>query len=315
MSRAFTTSPSRRRFLQGACLSLVAAATPRLGLAAGGASRLILLGTAGGPTPKPNRYPAAYALVAGGVTYLIDAGNGVGQQLVRAGLGVNGFRHLFITHHHSDHNADVGTLPLLSWATNPDAPITVWGPPPLAAMMAQFRKFQRFDIATRTGDEGRPSFDRYVKVEEFARDGLLLEDRTVTVRCARNAHPPIEHSYALRFDTPDRSFVFSGDTTYSRAVVDLATGADVLVHEILYLPALDALISSEPNAHRLREHLLASHSTPEQVGRVASEAEVKTLVLSHFVPGGPGVPDATWLEAVRPHFSGEIVVGRDLLEL
>ena len=153
------------------------------------------------------------------------------------------------------------------------------------------------------------------RVVEFNEEGLLLDDGKVKVRCVRNLHPPIRESYALRFDTPDRSVAFSGDTTYSPSVVALAKGADVLVHEVMYLPALDALIASEPNAKTLREHLLASHSTPEQVGRVATEAGVGTLVLSHFVPGGPMVADQTWLAAVRPHFSGRIVIAHDLMTL
>ena len=185
----------------------------------------------------------------------------------------------------------------------------------MRAQMAAFRDYAHFDIETRTADEGRPDFDAMTRVQEIAGDGLLLDDGEVRVRCARNVHPPIADSYAFRIDAPDRSYVFSGDTTYSAAVVALAKGADVLVHEVMYLPALDALIASEPNAKTLREHLLASHSTPEQVGRVATEAGVKTLVLSHFVPGGPVVADAAWREAVRPHFAGEILVGRDLMTL
>jgi ribonuclease BN (tRNA processing enzyme) len=65
----------------------------------------------------------------------------------------------------------------------------------------------------------------------------------------------------------------------------------------------------------LLQHLRASHSTPQQVGRVATEAGVKQLVLSHFVPGGPGVSDQQWLDAVRPYFDGEIIVGTDLMRL
>lgn len=96
----------------------------------------------------------------------------------------------------------------------------------------------------------------------------------------------------------------------------LAQGADVLVHEVMYLPALERLIGTEPNAKSLREHLLASHTTTEQVGRIATEAGVKTLVLSHFVPGGiPPIPDQIWFDAVRPYFSGNLIVGRDLLEI
>ena len=84
----------------------------------------------------------------------------------------------------------------------------------------------------------------------------------------------------------------------------------------MHLPSLDQLIATEPNAKTLREHCLASHTTTEQVGRIATEAGVKTLVLSHFVPGGyPFLKDEVWFEAVRPTFSGNLVVGRDLLEL
>lgn len=304
----------RRTFLGGLGAAALIAATPRV-LASRPGSRLVLLGTAGGPTPKPNRFPAAYALAVGDDVYVIDAGNGTAQQIVRAGLNLNRVRHVFVSHHHSDHNADIGTIALLAWAANPQTPLTLWGPPPMRAQMAGFREYARFDIETRTADEGRPDFDAMTVVKEIEGDGLLLDDGVVRVRCARNLHPPIADSYAFRVDAPDRSYVFSGDTTYSEAVVALAKDADVLVHEVMYLPALDALIASEPNATTLREHLVASHSTPEQVGLVATEAGVKTLVLSHFVPGGPVVADQAWLDAVRPHFAGEIVIGKDLMTL
>lgn len=123
-------------------------------------------------------------------------------------------------------------------------------------------------------------------------------------------------AFAYRFDCPDRSIVISGDTRPSRALVNLARNADVLVHEVMHVPSIDALIARDTNAKTLREHLLASHTTTEQVGQLATEARVKTLVLSHFVPGGyPFVADDVWYRAVRPHFSGNLVVGRDLLEI
>jgi ribonuclease BN (tRNA processing enzyme) len=62
--------------------------------------------------------------------------------------------------------------------------------------------------------------------------------------------------------------------------------------------------------------MLRAHTPVEEVGRIAAEAGVKTLVLSHFVPGDvPGVTDDDWLSGARAHFSGEIVVGQDLLEI
>ena len=78
--------------------------------------------------------------------------------------------------------------------------------------------------------------------------------------------------------------------------------------------APDRLLARNPNAPTLRKHLIDSHTTTEQVGRVAAEARVKTLVLSHLVPGDdPSITDAIWIEDVRKNFSGEIIVGRDLM--
>jgi ribonuclease BN (tRNA processing enzyme) len=143
-----------------------------------------------------------------------------------------------------------------------------------------------------------------------------MQNDHVKVSAARVVHPPVTPAFAYRFDHQGKSIVISGDTTYSENLVRLAQGADVLVHEIMHTPSLDQLLATEPNATRLKEHLLASHSTAEQVGRVATQAKVKKLVLSHFVPGGyPYLEDRVWLDAVRPYFDGEIIVGSDLMEI
>ena len=98
-------------------------------------------------------------------------------------------------------------------------------------------------------------------------------------------HGPIKPAFAYRFDTAGRSIVISGDTGYSEALIDLARGADVLVHEAIYLPAIDRLLAKNPNAATLRSHLIEGHTTPEDAGRVATAAGVRHLVLSHLVPG------------------------------
>jgi ribonuclease BN (tRNA processing enzyme) len=75
-------------------------------------------------------------------------------------------------------------------------------------------------------------------------------------------------------------------------------------------------MGTDSNARRLRQHILDSHTSTEDVGRVAAAAGVKTLVLSHFVPGAdPSITDAMWLEGVRKHFRGKVVLGEDLLVL
>jgi ribonuclease BN (tRNA processing enzyme) len=289
---------------------------PAIAAGPAASSRLILLGTAGGPTPKPNRAASAQVVVVGDAAYVIDCGNGVARQLVLAGIKLKALRSIFITHHHSDHVVDYGALVMLAWASDLATPIDSYGPPPLVDMTRGFLDVNRVDIAVRTADEGRPPLADLIRPHEITRAGPVMADANVRVTAALVEHPPLVPSLAYRFDCPDRSIVISGDTRPSEALVALAKGADILVHEVMYLPALEALIASEPNAPTLREHLLASHTSAADVGKVATRAGVKTLVLSHFVPGGfPFVTDEQWHDAVRPHFAGKIVVGRDLMVL
>jgi ribonuclease BN (tRNA processing enzyme) len=279
-------------------------------------SRLILLGTGGGPTPKPNRSAPAQVIVVGGVAYVIDCGNGVARQMVLAGIPLNSLRAVFVTHQHSDHNADYGNLIWLAWAASLTSRVDTYGPPPLAQMTRLFLEMNDADIRTRIADEGRPPLANLIAPHEIAADGPVMRDANVRVTAALVDHGAMRPAFAYRFDCPDRSIVISGDTRPSDNLIHLAKGADVLVHEVLYGPAVDRMAGAETNAKTLREHLLASHTLAEDVGRVATQAGVKTLVLSHFVPGGPPIiSDTQWAAAVRPHFAGKLVVGRDLMEL
>jgi ribonuclease BN (tRNA processing enzyme) len=280
-------------------------------------TRLVLLGTGGGPrvTAKGRAKPATL-IVANGIPYVIDCGDGVALQLVRAGIALDALRYVFITHHHSDHNLDYGNLIYDAWAAGLRKPVDAYGPPPLAAMTEAYWQLNRFDIETRIADEGRVDLRKLVTAHEFAKDGQVMRNEDVTVTAARVRHPPIDNAFAYRFDCPGRSIVISGDTAYAPALVELAKGADVLVCEAMHLGGLEALLKKVPNAATLREHLLASHTVTENVGKMASEAGVKTLVLSHLVPGDdPSITEAMWIEGARKHFGGTIVVGRDLLEV
>jgi len=316
---------TRRRFLRAGAAAI--SALPLSGAASfgqtpddsrppGRASRLLLLGTAGGPTPKPNRAAPAQVVVVGGASYVVDCGNGVARQMVLADLALGSIRSVFLTHHHSDHVADYGNLLLLGWASDLASRVDTYGPPPLAEMTRLFLALNDVDIRTRIVDEGRPPLESLISAHEVSGAGMVMQDENVRVTAAVVDHPPMTPAFAYRFDCPDRSIVISGDTTPSTALVELARGADVLVHEVMHVPSIESLTAREPNAKRLRAHLLASHTTTEQVGRLATEAEVDTLVLSHFVPGGhPFLADDVWYDAVRPHFSGNLIVGRDLLEI
>jgi ribonuclease BN (tRNA processing enzyme) len=273
-------------------------------------SRLILLGTAGGPTPKTTRSGPSQIIVVAGRGYVVDCGDGVARQMMAAGV-FRTLRHVFITHHHSDHNADYGNLLLLAWGDALKTPVDTWGPPPLARMTRLFFEMSAADLAVREKDEGRPPLAPLVHAHEVRRAGLVMKDDLVTVTCAAVDHPLVPLALAYRFDCPDRSIVFSGDTRRSPHLVALARGADVLVHEALYLPAAPGTPGSA-----LRKHVVDSHTSVEEAGRVAAEAGVKTLVLSHFVPAeNPPISDEQWLAGARSTFKGRIVVGRDLMEL
>jgi ribonuclease BN (tRNA processing enzyme) len=305
---------SRRAFL-GVASSLVVHGNVGRQQKPAPATRLVLLGTAGGPTPKADRSAPAQAIVVGDRIYLVDCGDGVARQLAIARLPIRQLRAVFITHQHSDHNAGYGPLFLLGWTAGIEKPVDTFGPPPLEKMTRQLLDAYEFDLTVRMKDEGRPPLGPLVRPHEITRDGEVFSDDRVKVTAARNHHPPIEHSFAFRFDTADRSIVISGDTSYSDNVLTLARGADVLVHEVLHRPFWER--KDAPLTPEIRRHIIASHTDAEDLGRLAAAAGVKTLVLSHFVPSEPTghVPDEVWLAAARRHFKGKVVLGRDLLEL
>ncbi|MEI6486690.1 MAG: MBL fold metallo-hydrolase [Sphingomonadales bacterium] len=277
--------------------------------------QIVLLGTGGGPTPKALRAAPSMALMIGGQLHVVDAGNGVARQAALAGLPLKALSHVWITHLHSDHVADAFTLPWLAWSGALTTPVTVHGPRGMAQMARDWLRFAHVDIETRMADEGRPDLRKLIRVAEV-QPGAQLDAGGLKVTAVRVEHPPLTDSFAYRFDWAGKSVAWSGDTRPCQALIDLARGADVLVQEVLYLPAMERLIASESNAPTLRAHLLASHTPVEEAGRLAAAAGVKTLVLSHFVPGGDAsVTEEDWRAGAAQHFDGRIVVGRDLLRI
>jgi ribonuclease BN (tRNA processing enzyme) len=300
----------RRHFLlaAGAAPFVAARAQPK-------PTRIVLLGTKGGPRVggTGRRNPATLLLIDD-QPYLVDCGYGVSQQLVAANVALPRLRHIFITHLHSDHLLEYGGVIYNAWAAGLKTPVDAYGPPGLEHATRAFFDFMREDIEIRIPDEGRPDLRKLVAVHEIDKPGAVMRNADVGVSAALVRHPPWRHAYAYRFDAADRSVVISGDTTYAPELASFAKGADVLVHEVMYLPGVESLLARNPNASTLREHLLASHTTTEDVGRIAAAAGVKTVVLTHLVPGDdPSITDEQWKEGVRKHFHGEVIVGRDLM--
>ncbi len=324
-------------------------------------TRLVLLGTGGGPLPSPTRSGISQAVVVGDRVHVVDCGSGVTRQLRRARL-LKDLRQVFLTHLHSDHVCDYFNLFLLGWPIlqwNP--PVDVYGPgsagpmcalpsegpedpaiplvnpadptPGIREMTSYQVQAHAFDLNIRMREAGRADLTTLVVPHEILvptdvdahapeqvappmEPILVTEDEYVKVTAILVQHAPVFPAFAYRFDTADGSLVISGDTAPTPNLVTLAQGADVLVHEVFaeHPPGLrDEERTRE--AEQRQEHLVTSHTPLSEVGRVATEAGVGRLVLTHFIPGDDELPDEYWKEGAAAAFDGEIVPGHDLLEL
>src|SRR5438046_2615414 len=167
---------SRRAFIASAAAFAAAACLPHRAAAQGAKTKLILLGTGGGPRPRKASSAPAQVIVSNDVAYVIDCGNGVARQLVFAGVPLTRLRHVFITHHHSDHNADYGNLLLLAWTAGLRTRVDTWGPPPLEKITRLFFEMNAFDIDTPIADEGRVPLVPRVHPHVMSQGGLVMRD-------------------------------------------------------------------------------------------------------------------------------------------
>lgn len=294
--------------------------TPALPVA-GSRSRLLLLGTGGGPTIHANmtRTGPANAVVVDGVPYVVDCGEGAPRQFVRAGLDFPDVDHVFITHQHFDHNCELGNFLAHSWFAGRRTPVDVWGPPRLVGMLEDYVRLNEFDFRLREKETGRPAFDPIPRPHELDMEGPIrhepvevLVDERVRVTAIRVNHGLVP-SVAYRFSTPDRDIVFSGDRGGQDDIATFARGADVLVHEVLHY---EAMLQTFPNApEAVLAHYRDDHTSPEDVGRVATQAGVRKLVLNHVLPDNDLVDEAEWIRLVGKTFDGEVLLGTDLVEV
>jgi ribonuclease BN (tRNA processing enzyme) len=139
----------------------------------------------------------------------------------------------------------------------------------------------------------------------------FYSDDRVRVSAVLVQHAPMFPALAYRFDCARGAVVFSGDTGPSANLVDLARGADVLVHEVIDTEWVEQLLPPPRTTTQeaLFRHLVSAHTALDEVAAIARDAGVGTLVLSPLVPGN--WPEDRWYGA-RSDFPGRFVVGRDL---
>jgi ribonuclease BN (tRNA processing enzyme) len=283
-----------------------------------GGTKLVLLGTGGGPAPGQARHMTAHLMLHDGAAYILDCGMGVTDQFARTGTSFAAVRAIFITHHHLDHNIEYGPFLLVGWTRGLGQSVRAYGPPPLRQMTQDFLRSYQATIDFWAEDLKLQPFGM-IEVHDLAAMGPVMQDEHVKVTSVLVQHPPVKPAYGYRFDFADRSIAFSGDTVPLAAVARLARGADVLVHEAINMAAIEQRAhrmiaeGSRASFESIMHHMRVDHSPTEDVGRIAQEAGVKTLVLSHLSPSEAAGGDETWRAPAARYFKGRIIVGHDLM--
>lgn len=292
-------------------------------------TRLITLGTRVGPNPVAHQAQSANLLIVNGTQYLIDAGDGTLRRLGKGGYKFNEIGIIFITHPHSDHVAGLGPLMAAERTFGRLDPINVYGPFGVEKIVAATIEYFTPDAEIRWDDGLRTSMRDMFRGHDVA-TGLIYQDANIKVTAAENTHMHLTpanpaygkyKSYAYKFETPGKVVVFTGDTGPSQSVEELANGADLLVSEVLIIDDLVAglkksgiwdKMTAERQAGLVR-HLGEDHLTPEEVGKLASRAGVKRVILTHMILTGDDDADSRhYVEGVRKFYPGPVDLAKDL---
>ena len=255
-------------------------------------TRLVVLGT-GLPNANPYRFGPAYAVVANDQPYLVDAGEGIWRALAKAAL-INGdeinqalapikLNYLFVTHLHEDHTVGIPSLILNPFKINIPAPKSIYGPKGIDKMVEHILEAWKIDIAAELSDGydpiGAEATGYNIDVDQ---QGLVYQDDNVTVEAFRTIHGPLQDTFAYRFTTPDRIITFTGDGgPYHENIVKAAMNADLLVTEAVTEENIGYAHWGGDTVEEKKKEIFRYHYSPAVLARIANEAQVKTIVLSH----------------------------------
>ena len=283
--------------------------------------KITLLGT-GTPTPSLKRASSGYLIELGEDLIVMDHGPGANRRLMETGRRAVEVSHVFFSHLHYDHCMEYPHLCLQRWDMGADLipDLKVYGPPPLKRMTDQlFAEDGVFgpDITARIRHQG--SIDVFEKrggtpprqwpspeVTEI-RPGDVVETNRWKVTVGEASHvQPYLACYGYRLDAEEGSFCYSGDSgAVCKDIVKLAEGCDVLIHMTHYMTG------TEPTpVYR------AACGNHIDTARVAKEAGVKTLVLTHMLEqiDQPGIRERI-LREIMAIFEGDVIWGEDGMEI
>ena len=272
--------------------------------------KLTLLGT-GTPGANPKRRGPSQVIESGGELVLIDCGATVAHRLVEAGYQRRPISHLAITHLHSDHITGLADLLWAGWVGRWwDKPPVIAGPPGTKDFVEYLIKAFSYDIAVRTKTPGGEGLHREWLIPEVheVEDGWSASGSDWQLEAFRVDHVQVDEAFGFRMDTANGSIVISGDTRRSENLIEKSQNADILVHEVLR--SVPETIN-DPFLAARREAVNNYHTDSKEVGKIATDAAAKHLVLSHLVIRD-GTPDDL-VNDVTLDYNGKLTVGEDLM--
>lgn len=271
---------------------------------------LVVLGS-GMPVPDPDRAGPAYAFVYRDQVLLFDAGAGVMRRAAAAGLPIDGFTAVFLTHLHSDHTLGLPDVLLTTWVMGRRRAMPVYGPVGTDRLTSTLLAAWVEDIDVRTHglEQGQPGGHAADPRLIASEGGVVYDVAGLRVTAVPVPHGEWKSAFAFLIETPTRRIVLSGDAAPNEAIIRAADGADVLVHESY--PSVRLRPENRPGGESWPAYMRSVHTSDVEVGALAARAGVKQVVLSHIVRMGG--TDAELLEGVRRGgFRGVVTVARDL---
>jgi ribonuclease Z len=303
-------------------LSLSLLAIPRVGAqeavpSSGDKIRVILLGTAGGPTFDAQRLGISTLIEAGSERLLFDAGRSLTTGMARLAINPADVTKVFLTHLHSDHIVSLPELYLFPWASQGRrVPLQVWGPTGTRAMFRHLQEAFAFDIHIRRDVDEKFPADGIKVVATDIREGVVHESQGVKVTAFLVDHSPVTPAFGYRIDYRGHSVALSGDTKPSDNLVKVTAGVDLLIHEFGRSKQDPSLIGPPdellPNSRqtRGRAKIIAEHHTDgTEAGIVFQRVKPKLAVFSHFNP------NPATLALVRQNYAGPLEFGEDLMTI
>lgn len=282
-----------------------------------------LAGT-GAPLPDQRRRGPCTFVLAGKHLFIVDSGPGSTLSLESMRVPLGDIQAVLLTHVHSDHIGGLGELMLKAWTrgARPE-PLKVVGPEGVEAVVAGFNLAYSIDRGFRVAHHGpvvAPAGGAGGVAEtltSFGPDGtaVVFQTENLKVTAFLVDHRPVEPALGYRFDYKGRSVVISGDTLPSESLRRQAQGADVLLHEALQPEMLRvihdaALAAGRVSAAKVTADILTYHSFPEEVARIARDANVGHVVLHHLIPPVPvRVLHSAFLGDARKISPGPITMG------